>query len=74
MLTTNTHLIPAFDTGSVPVLTGLRCCDRDIWHDAVDVRMQTVAEGDPDRLRALIEWLEGPTIYDTLVEERGGVR
>lgn len=74
MMTSNASLIPTFDTGATPVLTGLRCSDRTIWHDAVDVRMRTVAEGDPDRLRALIAWLEGPTIYDTLVEERGGVR
>lgn len=72
--TNNTGLIEAFDTGNTPVLSGLRCCDRGIWHTAVDVRMQTVHEANPDRLRALIAWLDGPTIYDTLIEERGGVR
>ena len=72
--TTNTGLIECYDTGNTPVLTGLRCCDRDLWHDAVAVRMATVHEADADRLRALIEWCDGPLIYDDLVAERGGVR
>lgn len=72
--TSNGALIPTFDTGSTAVLTGLRCCDRGIWHDAVDLRMATVGLADPDLLQRLIDSLDGPTVYDELVAERGGIR